>query len=588
MGDAALYDVLDYERDIEPHNFVQIFAGVGSGKTTFAEMFVKGDSGHKVPKKTILLITSRKSKVLETLTEDDLPISGKIGDKWSSEYHRKIRGPTNHEDHWRVFNDDWGEHAVYQESVACTNAFIENYMKYVYHPQDITTHLWELFDIIIVDEVHSVIVDATYQSAPFYIRELVNESLKRLRHAREKGQSLPACQHIILMTGTPDPLDGFHGPVTIDLMEECRNVTPKNVFFIDAETAKAQIVQQYAKDEKIIYFANHTFTPQEFCNAMKLPTDGVVSSFSKEQKRAALRKADSVLYDKMVAAENAIKTQKLIPEDVRVFVTTSRNKEGINIMNTDIPHMYIETHNRSDAVQMAGRLRNGVENLYIVINPSGQWAEPWEYEADFTKTMMAGQAKKKDDVCGALNDYLETLCSRKNIADFYKNKHSMLTSESKGCEDIAKYIDYAHRTFPYARYNYFKNIFEFYPWRVTGEKYQKQGEIEFQEALENSTLPDLAKKWFPAAAICPYTSKEERARQTLHDFMAKYPDSLYPDEEVEGPLLNELNNIFGTNYKSISFALKQFTKDQLVRVSQNNQRDTYHLYKLVSAPKDDV
>ena len=44
------------------------------------------------------------------------------------------------------------KHFVYQQSVVCTNAFIEKYLQYVYDPKDITTHLWELFDMIVVDE----------------------------------------------------------------------------------------------------------------------------------------------------------------------------------------------------------------------------------------------------------------------------------------------------------------------------------------------------------------------------------------------------------------------------------------------------
>lgn len=68
MGDKYLSDAIDYKRDIEPNFFVQIFAGVGSGKNYFIESMIKGTL-EGCPRQTVLLITSRKAKVQETLTQ---------------------------------------------------------------------------------------------------------------------------------------------------------------------------------------------------------------------------------------------------------------------------------------------------------------------------------------------------------------------------------------------------------------------------------------------------------------------------------------------------------------------------------------
>lgn len=71
--EKRVLDVLDYD-EIKDVPFVQIFAGVGSGKSYFLERFIKGDSEHHIPKKKILIITSRKAKVVQTLANANLNI----------------------------------------------------------------------------------------------------------------------------------------------------------------------------------------------------------------------------------------------------------------------------------------------------------------------------------------------------------------------------------------------------------------------------------------------------------------------------------------------------------------------------------
>ena len=53
MGKTLLHMVLDYEKDIAPYRFVQIYSGVGSGKNLWVQKLVE-DGSH------VLLITSRQ------------------------------------------------------------------------------------------------------------------------------------------------------------------------------------------------------------------------------------------------------------------------------------------------------------------------------------------------------------------------------------------------------------------------------------------------------------------------------------------------------------------------------------------------
>lgn len=60
-----------------------------------------------------------------------------------------------------------------------------------------------------------------------------------------------------------------------------------------------------------------------------------------------------------VKVEKYLKMEEDIPDDIKVFVTTSRNKEGINIFNDEYEwHIVIESHWDEEIQQMWGRVRS--------------------------------------------------------------------------------------------------------------------------------------------------------------------------------------------------------------------------------------
>jgi len=82
-----LSETIDYERDIEPYPFIGIHAGVGSGKNSFIDSLARGytepdRNGHvqRFPQQTILLITSRRSKVNEVYNDKSIR-----KDRWFSQ-----------------------------------------------------------------------------------------------------------------------------------------------------------------------------------------------------------------------------------------------------------------------------------------------------------------------------------------------------------------------------------------------------------------------------------------------------------------------------------------------------------------------
>ena len=81
MERPRLPEVIDYEREIAPYTLTMIYAGLGSGKNTLAGYLMNGNEEYNLPKLNVLLITSRKAKVVETLSDKELDIGSGMGDK---------------------------------------------------------------------------------------------------------------------------------------------------------------------------------------------------------------------------------------------------------------------------------------------------------------------------------------------------------------------------------------------------------------------------------------------------------------------------------------------------------------------------
>ncbi len=82
MSDIFVSDVLNYKEHIEPYRLIKIFAGVGSGKNTFTDNFITVKKEPDIPKKTVLLITSRRAKVDETISSIDIA-DNTVLNKWA-------------------------------------------------------------------------------------------------------------------------------------------------------------------------------------------------------------------------------------------------------------------------------------------------------------------------------------------------------------------------------------------------------------------------------------------------------------------------------------------------------------------------
>ena len=391
---------------------------MGSGKNTFVNRFVTGDPERKIPQMTVLVITSRSSKVSEQLADIEVSYAAKIG-KWGNmtkEFYDDGDLECFQANIQTIVNE-WGEYQVYQKSVVCTNAFVEKYLQYVYDPTDPGT--------------------------PDIVKKL----------------PVPHAQ-----------------PHILDMMDTCVNVTPKNVRFLDMKQAIDLIEQRLVANQRCLYFTNHVLFPEAFCKGTSIDPRSVAVSFSSKDRRDALtayanmpvdvRTEDdqkfAQIYRDMVAVERSISEDGTIPPQYKLLITTSRNKEGININRTDINDVFVESHNISDIKQMAGRVRHGAENLYIIVDSLGYAEEPYRYESVLSKEHFAPDIRfldnKTDPAQWSFNEHLQKLCKTEGISDFYANRNSDFLPFHGKKNQVRDFINCAHKM-EYARFDYFRNYF---------------------------------------------------------------------------------------------------------------------------------
>lgn len=545
-----LTESIDFDTDIAPHQYIVIYAGVGSGKNTFVDKLVTGGEfkhadDSLVKPQNVLLISSRRAKIDEQLQLKDVVYDPAILANIFDSNAFTIED-SKYEDYFDSPQiklpslDGWGDGSVvYARSCAFTNARTEWFIATQYHPTNPESHLWERFDMIVIDEAHSLLADASYQSSPFYIRRLIEETLIHSRTCK-----------VILLTGTPQIFDSYpllEKAHVINRMEICNNVTPKHVHFIFQEEAKQMHEQMLNDKEKYVAFFNH-IKPIRALEAAY--SNDVAVSFSRPEEIDDLKKNFPASYQQMQRVSNYLAEHKRLPDDVIAFLTTSRNKEGINIKNADIHTMFIETHNDVDIIQMAGRLRNPADTLYVTLNSTDFHDNDSKYEALFSEYAP---------LIKTVNEYFLQLCHEVAFAfgsDFSHNVRSY--------DDLADFIDFIHAKFPYLRFDYFTNAFQFYPERRISKQYAARQNTRYLTAVaQKESLIELAHEWFPGST-CTVSSQEileQDAQQAVNEYLSEnnwLNNSTIVRSAERAVLLEALVLLTGQPYKTLGPALKRY------------------------------
>lgn len=550
METKYLSEVINYEKDIEPYQIIEIYSGVGSGKNYWVEKLASEG-------KSILFITSRKVT--------------------AQAQARKMNG-----ERW-IDLDALGQEGIgskKQNLVVVTNAGLEHFVKEKYDKSNEKTHIWKYFDLIILDEAHSLTTDATFTDSPFHVKDFLK--WVQIHDKRCK---------IIFMTGTPEPIEWAfsdktrNGPVFnyLNLYDKCNHVDPKDVYLWPSEWIAENIADELKKGSRIIYFANSITRMEVLVDSLiklGVKEDSIGIAYSGTERRDF---PDALLERKESIRQSLLNEEKL-PQEIKIFLTTSQNKEGVNIKDDDINLMFSESCERSALIQMAGRVRKGLDIFAIL------------YDAEQHAPQTSDLEMLIDHYC--VNGVNE-------LWDAYSFNNPSET------------IKFIERKFPSIRYSYFQNKFCFYSGRKHGmEQAAEDAEYlrrcitqwDYLLGIDNDSGETVYKgqldfnRWFPYSdvtlgrlIVTKQQGQMEELGEKVRGFIetSAYWERIISREEKD-KFISDLNSALSTwqyDYKmlGISYPVKQYNRFlnkfgyRLIEASGKQKGNNYCLTSLLQS-----
>lgn len=537
IGTKRVAAVLDYMRDIKGKRLIRLTAGVCSGKNYWLAEIAKNN-----PDLRILVITSRKNTVTAQAKKMN---AGKFLDLD------------------RLIDDECcslaGEALT---RVVCTNASIEKFFKKRFDADDEHTYLWRKFDLVVLDEAHSLTTDATFTDA-FYTEWFIKHTVI----------NNPACD-VVVMSGTQEPIDWlFKGNVDkyvheIDCFNECIHLEPDYVYMMPMAIVPFKMYQLWKQGGRMVYFANHRAHIAHLTTELMergVPAEAFGYSFNNPLEVAGKfpKEIGSTLSDNVSRINDDLTTVEHVSCEVKILFSTSKNKEGISILDDDIKTVFAETHNKSELKQIAGRVRGnpdngtGIEKLVIITDAIQHNMDYNELENIICRNVIDGLNKSLEDY----RPYCDTMKNRTEL------------------EDVLSSI---YGKFRYIRYDYVSQTFRHYKGRIHGEKQHTHDCTEFDNIIENYDLPAfsynrtgrdvLSEEWFPWSKLLLYNTSDklkETARAMLYDYLVENHmlNTVIKKKEREaiGDKVRELANIYGyanlgikVDFKTVGKAIAKF------------------------------
>ena len=546
MEKEKLSNVIDYKKHIVPYRLIELVSGVGSGKNYWVENIL-------MKKQRVLLITSRKSKVEETIERVgvDNCLNLSIREQKTIMY---------------LFEND-----TRYGSCICNPWQIEYYMKDKYISGDYRTYLWNFFDIIVVDEAHSLATDAIFCNAPFYLLDFIKAAC---RQSNKK---------IILMTATYEPIKNLiieknsKNYAFWDFTEQCENIIPSKLEYMTRETALKSILQKYKRDPNgkwhAVYFATKTKHIKNnivpYLIEEGIPEENIAVSFSSVEAEEGF---SDILLQNKTRTENYLKTHEDIPDDIKVFITTSRNKEGINIKNDEfIWNIIIESHWIDEIQQMWGRVRSPINRFMLVYDASQHQAITVDQDFDFAFDVNAVKLT---------NAIFDKWCEKHDIPpkNRYQNK-----------EAAEKIEMLQEQRFPYLRYSAYDDKFHLYRGKILGlknfDESVKYFERHVREWLGEQYDNENLRSPFPIESVL-YTTSSKKERFEAYAKGKGYFDRPISKEE-RTDLLNFVNKDLRLRqkknkskpYTDLSKAIKEFGW-KISECSKHRGTELYGCYRL--------
>ena len=441
-------DVFDIDKQIKKYgNKIRLVAGVGSGKSTWVkEVLVK--------KGSVLFITSRRAKVDEDIANST----------FSSFCNNHILIP--------------------EEATLITNAKLARIIQNAHVDSDMSVDdfLYK-YDYIVVDEIHSMATDATFARSSFDI-------LSFIEYAAETDHK------VIVMTGTPEPVQYYfeeNGWHIEDYRRVCNYVHPKEVKYVKNENKLKIIKNALENGQKFIYFVNNTATIMFTMRAMmekhvgSICKTGVIVSDEKKKDINQNIKEECPLYDAALSEtvyESIVKNQ-MIPDTCNMLISTSRLKEGVDILNKNVC-VICDNHILSNLIQFFGRVRIGDGTVYVVEDSKAHEIQHSVLDYDYAI---------KEEIIAA-NNYLE--------------KYILPEEESFNFQLRFDFIRLIENRNPYIRYNYIKKEFQIFDikykeeerlldiksWELELKKYCDEYKIKAPVYMSNKKKQDVVENGF--------------------------------------------------------------------------------------------
>ncbi len=539
-------ELLNFERDIEPNGVTAIWAGVGSGKNTFIEGLHKTivhDDGTEeridvkgiAENHRVLLITSRTAKVTETESrhaEDYLPYLTDIRDL-----------------------DNWDLDEYDNKSYVCTSAHIKERIIKDYSPlESEQTLFWNRFEYIIIDEFHSLVTDATFSDTAYIMKCFIDKVYDDCIKGKPTDKIKPK---LIFMSGTPyttKKLISNFEYTEHNLLEGAIFVKPKKINFTYYKDSLKSIIYTLKHGGTVVYYMCCLDKLDELIETAKSigidETQIAVSVSDTDTKRKLKADYKETIYKNIAIVESHLSEKMTLPENIKFFITNSKNKEGINI-ETSPDLLVLEQHYHTDIVQICGRFRNGVDYVEI-LHDAKQFTLPLSYSREEEYQRAQGLY--------AANQFFNKLIAEKDI--------DLTVFPAYSDKSVVEFIEYIEKSTPFIRFNPFTNSFEMNDCYIQARKdyYTSLSEfMEFMQQLQYNQVT-FAGGFYDGIKLI-YTPIEE-PYYLLQDYLKKngwaLGETIFTPKQ-EKKLLRELNRLRNDQpkvkykeYKKLGHLLKFF------------------------------
>lgn len=442
-----------------------IWSGVGSGKNGFIEgvheeitnedgTTTRIDVDGLAEKYRVLLITSRKAKVTETEERhaEDL-----------SPYLTDIR-----------HIDDVNFDEYDNKSLVCTTAHIKRRIEKDYSPSDLAPEpFWKKFDFIVIDEFHSLIADATFSDTAFIMKCFIDKIYSDCIKGQKADEIKPK---MIFMSGTPQTTEKLIADFEYtkhDLFKKAKYVKPKNLNFTYRKRAITEIQSTLKSGGTVVYYMCMLDKLHELITAAKdvgIDETQIAVSVSDNKTIKDLETDFSTIHSNIETIEDSLSSSMVIPDNIKFFITNSKNKEGINI-NTIPDLLVIEHHYTDDIIQICGRFRKGIKKVKVIYD-SQQFQLPLSYQRE--------EEYQREQGLFATNTYFSKLVKEYDVdLSFIAAYHN---------EGLKEFITYIEKSTPFIRYNPFTSKFEMNDCYIQARRDYYSGLYSFDELMSEYSM----------------------------------------------------------------------------------------------------